>query len=94
MGFEDATTWMAIGTAATASAAAFRPIGNIIIFFLAVRDAKPDERSKIIDSLAKTRQFGLWSKPQWSQRKRTRKPPQGPPGIERIQTQPADEEAA
>ncbi|XVU30166.1 hypothetical protein ACQPZJ_24675 [Actinoplanes sp. CA-054009] len=46
-------------------AAACRPVQNVIIARMALRGAAPEERPAIIEALAKTRQFGLWSKPRW-----------------------------
>ena len=91
MGIEDPALW---AVAASAVAAVVRPIQNIIIFFIAVHGAEPGERSEIIDSLAGTRQFGLWSKPQWPKRRST--PPEiesGPHQVEQIDPQPADDGA-
>jgi hypothetical protein len=90
VGVEDPALWVAI---ASGAAAVSRPIQNTIIFFIAVHGAEPRDRSQIIDSLAKTRQFGLWSKPQWSRRKPGARPID-PPKIEQLQPQPVDDEAA
>ncbi|MEU4420862.1 hypothetical protein AB0F81_09560 [Actinoplanes sp. NPDC024001] len=68
-----------------------RPAQNITIARMAFRDAKPEDRPAIIEALAKTRQFGLWSKPEWSRIKRTRKARQGTPAIEQIQPAPEGE---
>ena len=66
MAIEDPGTWVVIGSAVTATAAVFRPAAHIVIFFIAVRGAEPRERKEIIEALAKTRQFGRWSRPRRS----------------------------
>lgn len=68
MGIEDPAFWVAL---ASGVAAAVRPVQNIIIFLAATRGAKPGERAAIIEALARTRQFGPWSKPPWSRRSPT-----------------------
>ncbi|MFF5077860.1 hypothetical protein ACFY36_12465 [Actinoplanes sp. NPDC000266] len=52
---------------AAAIAAVFRPVQNVIIARMALRAAAPEDRPAIIEALAKTRQFGVWSKPRWPQ---------------------------
>lgn len=84
VGIEDPAIWIGL---ASGVAAVVRPIQNVLIARMALRGAKPSERKEIIEALAKTRQFGLWSKPQWPRRK-----PQGSPAIESIEPQPAIED--
>jgi len=88
VGIKDPGFWFAV---AMLGGAVFRPAQNIIIFLVAIHGAKPCERREIIEALAKTKQFGLWSKPQWMQ---LRKPSQDPPAIEQIDPEPAEDEAA
>ncbi len=93
MGIEDPALWAAIGGALTAVGTLARPVQNVVIFFIAMRGAEPKDRSDIIDSLAKTRQFGPWSKPQWSMARR-RKRLRGPPAIEQVGPTTVDDESS
>jgi hypothetical protein len=54
MGFKDSGLWLVIGSAV---AVALRTIQIVVIARLALRDTKPVERGRIIESLSKTRQF-------------------------------------
>ncbi|XVV08167.1 hypothetical protein ACQP2X_25290 [Actinoplanes sp. CA-131856] len=53
-------------------AAVSRPVQNVIIAHMALRGAAPEDRPAIIEALARTRQFGVWSKPRWPQARRRR----------------------
>ena len=65
MGLEDPALWLVIGSIV---AALVRPVQNIIIARMALRGAKPSERGKIIESLAKTKQFSPLQFPRPSRR--------------------------
>lgn len=79
------------GTAVAAVLAAVsRPIQNIAIARMALHGARPEERPAIIEALARTRQFGLWSKPRWPRSKPRSIPSQRSPVADQ-QEQPADD---
>ena len=65
MGLQDSGFWLVIGPIA---AALIRPVQNIILARMALRGTKPSERGKIIDSLAKTRQFSPMQLPRRTRR--------------------------
>jgi hypothetical protein len=55
VGIGEPALWLAVCSGVGALA---RLAYHVIIFYLAVRGARPAERRAIIESLAKTRQFG------------------------------------
>lgn len=77
MGPRDPGLWLVIGSIL---AAFVRPVQNIIIARMALRGSKPSERGKILDSLAKTKQFSPVQLPRRAPR--------------RAESAPAEDEAA
>ncbi|GIM94458.1 hypothetical protein Ato02nite_062510 [Paractinoplanes toevensis] len=71
-------------------AAVFRPIQNVAIARMALHGAAPEDRPAIIEALAKTRQFGLWSKPRWPPAMRRSAAVSRSPVIDRVEPEPAD----
>jgi len=62
----DVGFWVALGSSAAVIGALVRPIANVVIAYLALRDSKLDERPSILEALAKVFQSSPWSRPQFN----------------------------